>query len=349
VLTLGAFGVVAAQDGEETVRMARASWDTGFFQAEIFQQLISELGYDVELTGTIAAQNFYPAVAEGEDVDLWANGWLPLHETFLTDEDVLGRAIPVGFEVENGALQGYLVDVATADEYGITSIMDMTDPEIAELFDTDGDGRANLTGCNPGWGCEAAINGHLDTLDLEDSIQHVQGQYSLLMAETINRYERGEPIFFYTWTPNWTVNELTLGEDVYWINVPAEEVEVEPVEGLEGCVTPESCSLGFEANDIRAVANVDFLRENPAIAALLTQIEIPLEDIAAQNEMMQEGADSEEDIEEQASNWIDENSDQVEEWLAFAEENADNTELVEEAINEWMSEVEGEEEEMESE
>ncbi len=337
------FSIVGAQDGDGEmlsgeIRLARANWDTGYFQAAIYEALLSELGYDVEQTGDLAADLFYPAVAEGEDVDLWANGWLPLHETFLTDEDVLGRAIPVGYQVENGALQGYLIDKETADEYEITSIMDMEDPEIAAQFDTNDDGTADLTGCNAGWGCELVIESHLDEFELRDSITHVQGEYSLLMSETINRYERGEPIFFYTWTPNWTINELALGEDVVWITTPEYE-DVEPLEGVEGCVV-DPCNMGFEGNDIRAVANVEFLRNNPAVAALLSVVEIPLEDIAEQNVMMQEGDDTDEDIREQAAEWIEDNREDVDEWLAFALDNADNTDLVDEVFEEWMAEAE---------
>jgi glycine betaine/proline transport system substrate-binding protein len=348
-LSLGITSFVFAQDDETEqlegeIRMARATWTTGYFQAAIFQELLTELGYDVELVGDLGADLFYQAAAEGEDVDLWANGWFPLHTRFLTSDDIMGEVIPVGFQVEAGALQGYLIDRATAEEFNITSITDMENEEIRAQFDTDGDGEAELTGCNEGWGCASTINeDHLPEFELEDVIDHVQGDYALLMSETINRFERGEPVFFYTWTPNWTINELTPGEDVVWITTP--DVEgVEPVEGVEGCVE-DPCQMGFIGNDIRAVGNVEFLRNNPAVAALMSQVEIPLDDIAQQNVMMFEGEDSEEDIMEQAEEWLDDNSDLVEEWLAYALENADNTDLVEEFINDWMSMVEGEEEE----
>lgn len=341
----GTFSIINAQDdtalsGE--IRMARATWDTGYFQAAIFQSLLSELGYDVELVGDLGADVFYQAVAEGEDVDLWANGWLPLHNTFLTDEDVMGSVIPVGYQVENGALQGYLIDKATADEYEITSIADMENPEIAALFDTDDDGRADLTGCNDGWGCAVAIEEALNELDYNDYIFQVQGDYALLMNETVQRFERGEPVFFYTWTPNWTINELVLGEDVVWVATP--ELEgVDALEGVAGC-TEDPCNMGFTGNDIRAVANIDFLYANPAVAALLSVVEIPLGDIAAQNVAMQAGADSDDDIQEQAAEWIDDNREQVDEWLEFALENADNTELVDEAIADWDMELQENEE-----
>lgn len=305
-----AAGEPATIEGE--IEMARATWDTGWFQAAIFQSLLEELGYDVNLAGDLPAETFYPALAQG-DLDFWANGWFPLHDTFL-EADVVGDLVePIGFQVRAGALQGFLIDKATADEYGITSLADFEDPEIAALFDTDGDGKADLTGCDAGWGCEGAINTILEEQGLEDMITHVQGTYSLLMADTIARYQRGEPIFFYTWTPNWTVAELALGEDVVWITVPGSETTPD----VTGCVE-NPCAMGFVGNDIRAVANVDFLEANPAAAELLERIEIPLADIAAENQLLIEGEDSEEDIQQHAADWIEENREQVDEWLEAA-------------------------------
>ena len=88
-----------------TLRMARASWDTGWFQAEIFKQLLQELGYEFREVETLDAVEFY-FFAAGGDVDFWANGWFPLHQAYLNYERVSGKMEPVGFQVEQGALQG---------------------------------------------------------------------------------------------------------------------------------------------------------------------------------------------------------------------------------------------------
>jgi glycine betaine/proline transport system substrate-binding protein len=300
----------AMAEGE--IVMARPTWDTAWFQAAVFEQLLEELGYDVTIAGDLPAETFYPALARG-DIDFWTDGWFPLHQNFIDSDVVAGKVEPVGYQVQAGALQGFLVDKATADEHGITSITDFQNPEIAALFDTDDDGKADLTGCDAGWGCEGEVNRILAEHGLEDTVTHVQGTYSLLMADTIARYERGEPIFFYTWTPNWTVSELVLGEDVVWITVPGSE----PAPGIPGCVE-DPCAMGFVANDIRAVANVEFLEQNPAVRALLEAVVIPLNDIAAQNQLLIEGEDSEEDIARHAQEWIDANRDQVDQWLDAA-------------------------------
>jgi glycine betaine/proline transport system substrate-binding protein len=307
--------------------MGQATWDTGWFQAQVFKALLEELGYTFKDIETLETVPFY-FFSAGGDVDFWANGWFPLHNRFLELEQVLGKVEPVGFQVNQGALQGYLVDKATAEELGITNLGDLKDPEIAKVFDGDGDGKSDLIGCNPGWGCEGVIEHHLDVYGLRDTITHVQGDYSALMVDTLERYQRGEPVLFYTWTPNWTVSELLIGEDVLWLGVPFSSLPDDPdadtaAEGLPGCLeTP--CDTGFGVNDIRVVANVEFLKANPATVTLFELVEIPLEDIAAQNALMAAGQNSEADIHRHAEAWIDSHRDQVDQWLGAARAAANN-------------------------
>jgi glycine betaine/proline transport system substrate-binding protein len=76
--------------------------------------------------------------------------------------------------------------------------------------------------------------------------------------------------------------------------------------------------MGWPANDIRPVVNSAFLEENPAAAKLFEVIEIPLDDIFAQNARMFEGEDSEEDLARHADEWIAENREQFDQWLEEA-------------------------------
>jgi glycine betaine/proline transport system substrate-binding protein len=307
-------------DGK-TIRMGQATWDTGLFQAQVFKVLLEELGYTVKAPETVDTIAFYFFSAQ-RDLDFWANGWFPLHERYLEFEDVAGKVEPVGFQVEKGALQGYMVDKATAIELGITNLGDLQDPEIAAVFDTDGDGKADLIGCSVGWGCKLVIDNQLNALELHDTVTHVQGDYTQLMEETLARYEQGQPVLFYTWTPNWTISAMAPGEDVMWLGVPFSALSAEPnpeteASSILGCLE-NPCNMGFEPSDIRVVANSKFLGENPAAATLFELVEIPLADIANQNVRMSDGENSEEEIRFHAEEWIEANREQVDLWLEAA-------------------------------
>jgi glycine betaine/proline transport system substrate-binding protein len=324
-------GPASGEDGAASgeVMMARATWDTGFMQAYIYRDLLTELGYEVSdpSEATLDPNVFYPALAEGE-FDLWANGWFPLHDIYLERELFSGEQesepiTPIGTEVAGGAVQGYLIDKKTADEQGITSMSDLADEQVAATFDADGNGKADLIGCNDGWGCNVAITEHIDTLDWGSNVEQVVGDYFAQVNEVANKIESGDPVLFYTWTPNWTVSQLVPGEDVVWLESPApDDVDASTTaEGLGGCATGgDDCELGWVVNDIQVVANDDFLADNPQAAALLEAVEIPLGDIAAQNAKMNEAGDgyTEDDIAADAAEWIEQNRDTVDGWLEQA-------------------------------
>ncbi|MBA2665863.1 MAG: glycine betaine/L-proline ABC transporter substrate-binding protein ProX [Trueperaceae bacterium] len=319
-------GAIFAQDrpGEGvTVSPAVATWESARPVEAIFSALLSELGYDVERPTSLANPIFYQAVALG-DVDYWPNGWFPLHNSQLPAGFEESASI-IGTIVERGAIQGYLVSAWAAEEYDITSLDDFKRPEVREAFDRNNDGRADLVACPPGWGCEEVIEHHLDVYDLREHINDIKAAYTASFADALAAHRAGEPVLYYTWTPNFTVFELVPGEDVVWINVPdvnpapaeADLAEFMVVEGLEGAVS-DPLIMGFAAADIQAVANNDFLAANPPIERLFELIEIDLIDISGMTLRFIEGEDTDEAVAAMAQEWIVENRTVVDSWLAEA-------------------------------
>ena len=318
-------GAASAADDGRVVRMARPTWDTGWFQAEVYALLLERLGYRVDGPVTMTNPEFYAAVAAGE-VDLWASGWFPLHDSYIEGGDSVEV---VGTQVDDGALQGYFVDAATAEAHGITSLGDLADAAVAGLFDHDGDGRADLVGCEVGWSCAATIDHHLSAYGLTETVEHVQGDYSPLIAETLARHRAGRPVLYYTWTPNWTVGVMAPGRDAVWLEVPfpslpadqASALDRTAIAGIDGCAN-DPCQTGWPPNDIQVVANSDFLDANPSVRRLLEQVVIPLEDISAQNvRMVQLGGDPQ-DIRRHAEEWIEANLAAVTRWTETADPDA---------------------------
>ena len=307
-----------------TVQPGRATWTTGFFLEALYSQALEDLGYRVKKAKSLAAPIFYQALVLG-DVDYWANGWFPLHRTQLPP-GFENKGEIAGYAVKAGALQGYLVSKRDVEKYGITSLEDFKREKVKKAFDANDDGKADLTACPPGWGCEKVISHHLDVYNLRDHIKPIKAGYSAGMAAALARYRQGNPILFYTWTPNWTIYKLKPGKDVMWINVPeiipteAQKPHVEAMTQsgrVKGAVT-DPIKMGFPANDIAVVAQKQFLKNNPAADKIFELISVPLEDIADQNNRMFEGEDKQRDIERHAREWKAEHEEQWNEWLEKA-------------------------------
>jgi ABC-type amino acid transport substrate-binding protein len=132
-------------------------------------------------------------------------------------------------------------------------------------------------------------------------------------------------IFFYTWTPNWTIGKLVPGKDVVWLEVPfpslpegQKHLESQTtVWGVPGC-GKKPCALGWPPSDIRFVANIQFLNRNPAIRRLAQEVVISLEDIDAQNARMIDGEDDDDDIRRHALEWLHKNRGNANRWLKTA-------------------------------
>ncbi len=124
------------------------NWPSASATSHIIKAAIEEnLGLEVELqNGT------NPVIFEAMDkgsMDVMAEVWLPNQQN-LYDTYVAGKGTVELNKTGMPASQGLCVPDYVATEMGVTSVEDLTDPDKAALFDSDGDGKGNLYVGNPG-------------------------------------------------------------------------------------------------------------------------------------------------------------------------------------------------------
>ncbi len=294
-----------------TIRPAEGTNIEEKFQHRIVYRALEELGYRVAEPQEVEYQTMHLAVGAG-DGDFSAVHWNPLHQAFY-DESGGGKSLlRVGSLIE-GALQGYLVDKASY-QAGVTNLGDLKKPDVAKRFDTDGDGKADLAGCVPGWGCERVIEHQLTEYGLRDTVNHNQGAYAAIIADTLARHHQGQPIVYYTWTPYWVSGVLVPGDNVEWLEVPYSSL---PDNRTDNTLF-NGKNLGFAVNSLQVIANADFLAKNPAAAKLFELMKIDINDVSAQNNKMRDGEDSDNDINRHVNAWITANQAQFDAWVETA-------------------------------
>jgi glycine betaine/proline transport system substrate-binding protein len=189
--------------------------------------------------------------------------WELLHEAFFQESggDAVLQASAPSIE---GMVQGYLVDKASYDG-GVKNLSMLKDPAVAAKFDGDGDGKADLAGCVPGWGCERIIEHHMDEYGLRDTVTHNQGEYNALIGDTIARMQNGQPVLYFTWTPYWVSGALVPGKDVEWLDVPYTSLP----DGVTANTEFGGKNLGFAVDNMYIRGGpTTFLADNPAAAAV---------------------------------------------------------------------------------
>jgi len=117
------------------------------FQTLLVMRALERLGYDVQPMQEIDYAAVHLAIANG-DATFTAVHWVPLHENFYQSAGGNTKLYRRGVYVDN-AVMGYAIDKKTADAHGISNLAQLKDPALAKLFDTDGDGKADMAGCIP--------------------------------------------------------------------------------------------------------------------------------------------------------------------------------------------------------
>ncbi|MGE3876496.1 MAG: glycine betaine/L-proline ABC transporter substrate-binding protein ProX [Parvibaculaceae bacterium] len=311
-VSLPAFADEAMPGKGVVVQPGQDNNDGDNFQTLIVVQALRDLGYDVKDIQRAKFPVLHLAVANG-DVTFIADHWEATHQAFYDKAGGAEKMSRAGEYVKDTTF-GYSIDTKTANAHGITNFGQLKDPEIAKLFDTDGDGKADLVGCMPGWGCERDIEHHLDAYGLRNTVTHNQGEYDVIMADTIARYKEGKPILYYSWTPYWVEGALLHDKDVIWLEVP---FSANP-QGVD-TKRPDGKNYGAIPQTIHILANKDFIGKNPAAAKLFEVMSLPVADVSAQNlRMKDEGRGDMAAAAQDAAAWIAAHRSAYDDWLKAA-------------------------------
>lgn len=296
------------------VTMLKTSIAEEGFQMYILADIIKKLGYDVKITNDVSYEVAYQTIANNAnspDVYVMAANWSPLHDNKIEKFIKEKKVVQLGDYIANCA-QGYLIDKKTADKYHIKYINDLKDPKIAKLFDNDGDGKADLAGCDAGWGCEAVIEYQLDAFGLKDEITHHQGQYSAIISDTIATYKSGKPILYYTWTPYWVSGKLVPGRDTVFLQVTH---SAHPV--TKSTKLPNGADYGFNVNSQKIVANESVMKHKDLVK-LFELVKLNVNDVSGENMLMAQGQNKDSDIQNHAKMWEKTNAKLIDSWIKQA-------------------------------
>ncbi|NET69595.1 MAG: proline/glycine betaine ABC transporter substrate-binding protein ProX, partial [Sphaerospermopsis sp. SIO1G2] len=132
------------------------------------------------------------------------------------------------------------------------------------------------------------------------------------------RYQQGQPVLYYTWTPYWMAEELKVGEDVIWLEVPYTSLPKEQGNVTAKDTTAMGKNLGFALDNVRILANKEFMSENPTAKRFFELVKLPADDISAQNKRLRNGEKSIAEIRGHAEEWIKNNQAEFDSWVEEA-------------------------------
>jgi len=286
------------------------------FQLQLIVEMLKKMGHNVEVSSDLEYAITFQTIADNaksDDVYFMAAHWDPIQTNMI--KGVGGtEKLAIFSEYISNCASGYVIDKKTADKYNIKYISDLKDPKIAKLFDSSGNGKADLTGASLGWEVADTINHQLDAFKLRDTIDHNQGAYSAMISDTMARYKTGKPILFWTWTPYWVTGKLVPGKDITFLQV----TQSEHPKGIDTQIS-NGANYGFAINSQKIVANSSVLTKHQDIAKLFDIVKLSVNDVSGQNMLMRNGQKEPKDIKRHVQKWIQANETKVNSWIKEAQ------------------------------
>ncbi len=298
-------GAASSQD----IVLGVPNWPAASATSNILKIVIEEnFGLDVELqNGT------NPIIFEAMDsgsMHLHPEVWLPNQQN-LHDEYVDER----GTVVMNGnpvtARQGMCVTRHTADAYGISSIDDLTDPDLTAAFDKDGDGRPDLWIGAPGWASTAIERVRAKSYGYDQVMDLKEYDGTVAWGELATASSNDEPWIGFCYEPHF----IFAAYDMVYLDEPEHDPStwtvLQPTEHPQWLEKSEA-STAWKGATLHLHYAASLREDYPEVAAMLDAYSIPPDVLSEAGYAL---SIEDQPVEEYARQWVDANEDVILGWL----------------------------------
>ena len=285
------------------------NWPSVRVTAHVLKTVLEDnFGLEVELQN-----GSNPVVFEAMDsgsMHVHPEVWLPnqtnLHNKFVKEKKT------VSFN-PNGVAgdQAMCVTAATAKRTGISELAELTNPDMAKNFDTDGDGKGEIWIGASGWAStnvekiRAKSYGYAETMNLKEMDE------SLALAEVDAAVAQDKNIVFFCYTPHhmFALHDLvTLKEPSYDGSKWSVKQPTDGADWLEVSEAPTAWDTAYlHIHYASALAET-----YPGAAKMLSQAALNTDIVSAMTYAL---VVEKQDPAEFAKNWVSDNANVVDSWL----------------------------------
>ena len=285
------------------------NWPSVRVTAHVLKTVLEDnFGLEVELQN-----GSNPVVFEAMDsgsMHVHPEVWLPnqtnLHNKFVKEKKT------VSFN-PNGVAgdQAMCVTAATAKRTGISELAELTDPDMAKNFDTDGDGKGEIWIGASGWAStnvekiRAKSYGYAETMNLKEMDE------SLALAEVDAAVAQDKNIVFFCYTPHhmFALHDLViLKEPAYDGSKWSVKQPTDGADWLEVSEAPTAWDTAYlHIHYASALAET-----YPGAAKMLSQAALNTDIVSAMTYAL---VVEKQDPAEFAKNWVSDNANVVDSWL----------------------------------
>lgn len=236
--------------------------------------------------------------------------WLPnqqnLHDTFVTGKGTVALN-------PNAVLSDQQICVTkdTQERTGISALSDLTDPDMAANFDTDGDGRGEMWIGGAGWASTNIEKIRAKSYGYSETMNLMEMDETLALAQVDNAVAQKQNIVFYCYTPHhmFSLYDLVpLSEPAY----DAAEWDVKQPTDDPNWLENSKAGTAQDAAKLHVFYASGLAESQPEAAAMLGQVKLTTEQV---NAIVYALSVDGKDPADFAREWVDANSDLVDSWF----------------------------------
>ena len=314
LLPSGAAAAVAASllatgaHAQEKVAISDLSWTGAKAIGHVIKAVIEgPLGSEAEIVEGLSDQAI---IAEGMDkgdgsVDVYTDMWMP-NQTALWNKYVVEAKSIAHNEPYLGTQGAFVPRYMT---HLVKSFEDLANPEIAAMFDKDGNGKGEYWAGDAGWKSTKMWQVKFRSYGLAELWEPEIVSDATFKAQLKAAYAAEKPILFYYWTPEW----IHAAYDIRPLDEPERtegcmELKLDQEDWLEAskfaCKQPDAM--------IYVAYSKSLEQRNPAAAKFLSRIKL---DPAVVNDWILKIVRDKEDPQDVAEAWVAANMDTVNAWI----------------------------------
>ncbi len=305
------FGLVAASApaAASDIVIGVPDWPSAAVTANIIGTLLDK-EFDVEVEYVDGAPRELIEAIDRGDVQVHPEIWLPnlrpIVDKFSREKGTLtlsGLAVP--------ASQNICVTSATARMVGIDEVSDLTDPEVAKSFDTDGDGKGEMWIGAPTWSSTSIEKVRAKSYGYEKTMTLLEAPEEVAMAAVDVAVSLEQPIVFYCYSPHHIfdlhgvqiLSEPPFNPKAWSIVAPSEDAD---------WLEKSSAGSGWDVSFFQVGYATALEQTQPEIAKFLSRFVMTPDDAAAMSYAVEVDRKPPGDV---AADWIARNEQRINRWL----------------------------------
>ena len=285
------------------------NWPSVAVTAEVLKVVLEDnYGLEVELqNGT------NPVVFEAMDsgsMHVHPEVWLPnqsnLNNTYVKEKGTVSMN-----EYGIPAFQGMCVTKGTAERTGIKALADLTDPDMAKNFDTNGDGLGEIWIGASGWASTNVEKVRAKSYGYDATMELKEMDETLALAEVDAAVAKGEDIVFFCYTPHhmFALHELVVLEEPKYD--AAKWNVIQPTDDPDW-LEKSDAGVAWDLAYLHIHYATALQDSSPEAANLLSNVKLDTDTVSAMTYAL---VVEKQDPSEFAKKWVSENGDIVDSWL----------------------------------